>query len=89
MHLATKRVGLSFEHANYTMGYGRNEPGPPAIVSTIADTGNLPDVRIAPMNETARAVGRCGVGRGRANNGWSDRASYVTWRRRTKEHPQA
>jgi len=30
------------------MGYGRNEPGPPAIVSTIADTGNLPDVRIAP-----------------------------------------
>jgi hypothetical protein len=42
-----------------------------------------------PMNETARAVGRCGVGRGRANNGWSDRASYVTWRRRTKEHPQA
>jgi hypothetical protein len=30
------------------MGYGRNEPGPPAIVSTIADTGNLPDVRFAP-----------------------------------------
>jgi hypothetical protein len=30
------------------MGYGRNEPGPPAIVSTIPDTGNLPDVRIAP-----------------------------------------
>jgi hypothetical protein len=29
------------------MGYGRNEPGPPAIVSTIADTGNLPDARIA------------------------------------------
>ena len=40
-------VGLSFEYADYTMGYGRNEPGPPAIVSTIADTGNLPDVRIA------------------------------------------
>jgi hypothetical protein len=47
------------------------------------------NVRYAPMNETARAVGRCGVGRGRASNGWSDRASYVTWRRRTKEHPQA
>jgi hypothetical protein len=31
------------------MGYGRNEPGPPATVSTIADTGNLPDVRIAPI----------------------------------------
>src|SRR5947209_177422 len=28
-------VGLSFEYADYTMGYGRNEPGPPAIVSTI------------------------------------------------------
>ena len=41
-------VGLSFEYADYTVGYGRNEPGPPAIVSTIADTGNLPDVRIAP-----------------------------------------
>src|SRR5260370_40852111 len=46
-------------------------------------------VRFVPMNETARAVGRYGVGRGRANNGWSDKASYVTWRRRTKEHPQA
>jgi nucleoside-diphosphate-sugar epimerase len=28
-------VGLSFEYADYTMGYGRNEPGPPVIVSTI------------------------------------------------------
>jgi len=28
-------VGLSFEYADYTMGYGRNEPGPPALVSTI------------------------------------------------------
>ena len=42
-----------------------------------------------PENETARAAGRCGVGCGRTNNGWSNRASYVTWRRRTKEHPQA
>ena len=28
-------VGLSFEYADYTMGYGRSQPGPPAIVSTI------------------------------------------------------
>mgnify|MGYP003694204953 CR=1 FL=1 len=28
-------VGLSFEYADYTMGYGRNQPGPPALVSTI------------------------------------------------------
>ncbi len=28
-------VGLSFEYADYTMGFGRTEPGPPAIVSTI------------------------------------------------------
>lgn len=28
-------VGLSFEYADYTMGYGRTESGPPAIVSTI------------------------------------------------------
>ncbi|MCA0303369.1 MAG: NAD-dependent epimerase/dehydratase family protein [Proteobacteria bacterium] len=28
-------VGLSFEYADYTMGYGRTEPGPPALVSTI------------------------------------------------------
>jgi nucleoside-diphosphate-sugar epimerase len=28
-------VGLSFEYADYTMGYGRNTPGPAAIVSTI------------------------------------------------------
>jgi len=56
MHLATKRVGLSFEHANYTMGYGRNEPGPPAIVSTIADTGNLPDVRSALPRERFRSL---------------------------------
>jgi nucleoside-diphosphate-sugar epimerase len=28
-------VGLSFEYADYTMGYGRNAPGPPALVSTI------------------------------------------------------
>ena len=28
-------VGLSFEYADYTMGYGRERPGPPAIVSTI------------------------------------------------------
>jgi hypothetical protein len=35
------------------MGYG-NEPGPSAIVSTIADTRNLPDVRIAP--EAAKSM---------------------------------
>jgi nucleoside-diphosphate-sugar epimerase len=28
-------VGLSFEYADYTMGYGRSTPGPPALVSTI------------------------------------------------------
>ncbi|MBS0550580.1 MAG: nucleoside-diphosphate sugar epimerase [Proteobacteria bacterium] len=28
-------VGLSFEYADFTMGYGRTEPGPPALVSTI------------------------------------------------------
>ena len=28
-------VGLSFEYADYTMGHGRMQPGPPAIVSTI------------------------------------------------------
>jgi nucleoside-diphosphate-sugar epimerase len=28
-------VALSFEYADYTMGYGRTEPGPPALVSTI------------------------------------------------------
>jgi nucleoside-diphosphate-sugar epimerase len=28
-------VGLSFEYADYTMGYGRDRPGPAAIVSTI------------------------------------------------------
>ncbi len=28
-------VGLSFEYADYTMGFGRTEPGPPALVSTI------------------------------------------------------
>jgi nucleoside-diphosphate-sugar epimerase len=28
-------VGLSFEYADYTMGYGRTQPGPPAIVSTV------------------------------------------------------
>jgi len=28
-------VGLSFEYADYTMGFGRDRPGPPAIVSTI------------------------------------------------------
>jgi nucleoside-diphosphate-sugar epimerase len=28
-------VGLSFEYADYQMGYGRTEPGPPSIVSTI------------------------------------------------------
>ena len=28
-------VGLSFEYADYTMGHGRNAPGPPALVSTI------------------------------------------------------
>jgi nucleoside-diphosphate-sugar epimerase len=28
-------VGLSFEYADYTMGYGRDRPGPPAIVSTV------------------------------------------------------
>ena len=30
-----KFVGLSFEYADYTMGYGRDRPGPAAIVSTI------------------------------------------------------
>jgi nucleoside-diphosphate-sugar epimerase len=28
-------VGLSFEYADHTMGYGRDQPGPAAIVSTI------------------------------------------------------
>ena len=28
-------VGLSFEYADYTMGFGCTEPGPPALVSTI------------------------------------------------------
>jgi nucleoside-diphosphate-sugar epimerase len=28
-------VGLSFEYVDYTMGYGRTQPGPPALVSTI------------------------------------------------------
>jgi nucleoside-diphosphate-sugar epimerase len=28
-------VGLSFEYADYTMGHGRNQPGPAALVSTI------------------------------------------------------
>ena len=28
-------VGLSFEYADYTMGYGRTRPGAPALVSTI------------------------------------------------------
>ena len=28
-------VGLSFEYADHTMGYGRDLPGPPALVSTI------------------------------------------------------
>jgi nucleoside-diphosphate-sugar epimerase len=28
-------VGLSFEYADHTMGYGRTEPGQPALVSTI------------------------------------------------------
>ncbi len=28
-------VGLSFEYADYTMGHGRTESGPPALVSTI------------------------------------------------------
>ena len=28
-------VGLSFEYADYTMGFGRNTAGPPALVSTI------------------------------------------------------
>jgi nucleoside-diphosphate-sugar epimerase len=28
-------VGLSFEYADYTMGFGRMQPGPPAIVSTV------------------------------------------------------
>jgi nucleoside-diphosphate-sugar epimerase len=28
-------VGLSFEYADYTMGYGRIQPGPPALVSTV------------------------------------------------------
>ena len=28
-------VGLSFEYADYTMGFGRDKPGPAALVSTI------------------------------------------------------
>jgi hypothetical protein len=28
-------VGLSFQYADYTMGYGRIEPGRPGLVSTI------------------------------------------------------
>ena len=28
-------VGLSFEYADYTMGFGRSQPGPAALVSTI------------------------------------------------------
>jgi nucleoside-diphosphate-sugar epimerase len=28
-------VGLSFQYADYTMGFGRDKPGPPALVSTI------------------------------------------------------
>lgn len=28
-------VGLSFEYADYTMGFGRTQPGPPALVSTV------------------------------------------------------
>jgi hypothetical protein len=28
-------VGLSFEYADYTMGFGRTQPGPPSLVSTI------------------------------------------------------
>jgi nucleoside-diphosphate-sugar epimerase len=28
-------VGLSFEYTDYTMGYGRSQPGAPAIVSTV------------------------------------------------------
>jgi nucleoside-diphosphate-sugar epimerase len=28
-------VGISFEYADYTMGHGRTQPGPPAVVSTI------------------------------------------------------
>jgi len=28
-------VGLSFEYADYTMGHGRTQPGPPALVSTV------------------------------------------------------
>lgn len=31
----TDFVGLSFEYADYTMGYGRSKAGPPALVSTI------------------------------------------------------
>jgi hypothetical protein len=29
-------------------------------------------VRFVPMDETARAVGRCGERHGRASNGWND-----------------
>ena len=28
-------VGLSFQYADYSMGYGRTQPGPPSIVSTV------------------------------------------------------
>ena len=36
-------VGLSFEYADYTMGYGRDKPGPPAHrLDHQADAGGLP-----------------------------------------------
>lgn len=28
-------VGLSFQYADYSMGYGQTESGPPSIVSTV------------------------------------------------------
>ena len=33
--MVSNLVGLSFESADYTMGHGRDRPGPPVIVSTI------------------------------------------------------
>ena len=43
-----------------------------AVAHFFNDIGrSVVNVGFAPKNETTRAVGRCGVGRRRANNGWS------------------
>jgi hypothetical protein len=36
--------GLSLEYADYTMGYGRDQPSPPAIVSTIVMQAGFTEV---------------------------------------------